>query len=231
MANIYHAFAVQSFIAEIAAARNSDPRDTLLEIIGPPRIVTLQELGVETLPNYGQSLEEHPIDTARHRRVIERVTELADWDNRQKNGRALGLAVHRSFLTYVAVVVSVVHGPDGKIRVDEVWSCLDAGTLVNRERVHSQFEGAVIFALSHALYGAITMQQGATVQSNFRDFRLMRFPEAPRAIHVEIVADDGPSCGVGEPGVPPVAPALANAIFALTGQRVRDLPIARTFKV
>ncbi|MCY1012484.1 molybdopterin-dependent oxidoreductase [Nannocystis pusilla] len=231
VANIYHAFAVQSFIAEIAAARSRDPRDTLLEIVGPPRIVTLKELGVESLPNYGQSLDEHPIDTARHRRVIERVTELADWDNRQKNGRALGLAVHRSFLTYVAVVVSVVHGPDGKIRVDEVWSCLDAGTLVNRERVHSQFEGAVIFALSHALYGEITMQQGATVQSNFRDFRLMRFPDAPRAIHVEIVADDGPSCGVGEPGVPPVAPALANAIFALTGQRVRDLPIARSLKV
>ena len=127
-------------------------------------------------------------------------------------------------------MVSVIRDPEGRLLVDEVWTSLDAGTLVNRERVRSQFEGAVIFALGHALYGEITMKGGATEQSNFRDYRLMRIGEAPRAIHVDIVDSDGPPGGAGEPGVPPVAPALANAIFALTGQRVRELPIARSLK-
>jgi len=99
------------------------------------------------------------------------------------------------------------------------------------ERARSQFEGAVIFGLSLALYGEITMKDGATEQSNFRDFRLMRLPEAPRRIHVEVLQSDAPPAGIGEPGVPPVAPALTNAIFALTGTRVRELPVIRTLSV
>jgi len=169
------------------------------------------------------------------------VTELARWKTRQKDGRALGVAVHRSFLTYVACVVSVVRDPprtmvSGKtgpspIRVDEAWIVADAGTIVNQERVRSQLEGAVIFGLGHALYGAITMKNGATEQTNFRDFRLMRMPEAPRAIHTEVIPSEHAPGGIGEPGVPPVAPALTNAIFALTNQRVRALPVVRTFPV
>lgn len=228
VANIYHAFAVQSFIAEIAAARKVDPKTQLLEVIGPPRIVTTKELGVEKVPNYGHTLDEHPIDTARLRRVIERVTELARWDRRDAEKRHLGLAAHRSFVTYVAVVVSVVRDPDGRIRVDEAWIVADAGTIVNAERVRSQLEGAVVFGLSLAMYGAITMKNGATEQSNFHDYRLMRMAEAPRAIHTEVIASEGPPGGIGEPGVPPVAPALANAVFALTGTRVRDLPLVRS---
>ena len=231
VANIYHAFAVQSFMDEIAHAASRDPLDMRLELLGPPRIVTPQELGVEKLPNYGQSLDEHPIDTARHRAVLERVAALSAWRDRKKNGRSLGIAVHRSFLTYVAVVVSVVRLADGRVHADEVWICADPGTVVNLERVRSQLEGAVIFALSHALYGEITMKKGATEQSNFRDFRLMRIKDAPRAIHVDVVRSDKPPGGVGEPGVPPVAPALANAVFALTGKRVRDLPLVRSLAV
>ncbi len=160
--------------------------------------------------------------------MLERVTDASGFRDRNKSGRALGLAVHRSFLAYVAVVVSVVKDPDGKIHVDEAWICADAGTIVNLERVRSQLEGAVLFGLSQALYGEITMKNGATEPSNFRDFRLLRIKDAPRAVHVDIVKSDAPPSGVGEPGVPPVAPALANAVFALTGQRVRDLPLVRS---
>lgn len=177
------------------------------------------------LPNYGQPRELHPVDAARHRRVVERVTDLARWDTRRAERRALGLAVHRSFLTYVAVVVAVVQ--DDPIRVDEAWVVADAGTVVNRERASAQLEGPVIFGLSHALHGAITMRRGATEQSKFGDYRLLRIGQAPRAIHVEILRSEAPPGGVGEPGVPPVAPALANAIFALTGERLRVLPVVR----
>ncbi|RYE91629.1 MAG: xanthine dehydrogenase family protein molybdopterin-binding subunit, partial [Myxococcales bacterium] len=231
VANIYHAFAVQSFIDEIAVARGVDHREQLLEIIGPPRIVTPKELGVDKVPNYGHTLDEHPIDTARLRRVVERVTELARWSTRQAEGRHLGLAAHRSFVAYVAVVVSVVKDADGRIRVDEAWIVADAGTIINAERVRAQLEGAVVFGLGLAMYGAITMKGGVTEQGNFDGYRLMRLAEAPRKIHTEVIPSEGPPCGVGEPGVPPVAPALANAVFALTGTRVRDLPLVRSVKV
>lgn len=231
VANVYHAFAVQSFVDELAHARGLDPLAHQLELLGPPRVWTKADLGVAEYKNYGQSLDEHPVDTARHRHVLERAAELARWSTRAADGRALGLAVHRSFLAYVAVVVSVVRTKAGRIAVDEAWIVADAGTVVNAERVRSQLEGAVVFGASQALYGEITMKDGATVQGNFRDFRLLRMPEAPRAVHVEIVKSDAPPGGVGEPGVPPVAPALANALFALTGTRVRSLPFCRTLDV
>lgn len=231
VANVYHAFAVQSFADELAHARGKDPRDNLLELLGPPRVVGPAELGVAKVPNYGASLDEHPVDVGRHRRVLERVTELAGWADRGRSKRALGLAVHRSFLTYVAVVASVVKDASGRLRVDEAWLVADAGRVVNLERVRSQMEGAVIFGMSLALHGAITMKAGATTQTNFRDHKLVRMAEAPRKVHVEVISSDGAPGGVGEPGVPPVAPAIANAVFALTGKRARELPLARTFAI
>jgi isoquinoline 1-oxidoreductase beta subunit len=219
--NIQQAFAVQSFIAELAAATKRDPRDMLVRVLGPARKLTPQEQGVDKLGNYGTPLDKHPIDVARLHRVIEKVSEMAGWG---KGERALGLAAHRSFLTYVAIVAQVTKGPRGEPRVEEAWIAADAGLAVNPERVRYQMEGAFVFGLSNALHGAITHEHGAVVERNFRDFRLLRMPEAPRAIHVELIASDAPPGGAGEPGVPPVAPAVANAWFALTGKRVRTLP-------
>ncbi|WP_163870703.1 xanthine dehydrogenase family protein molybdopterin-binding subunit [Myxococcus eversor] len=229
--NIFHAYAVGSFMDELAHARGVDPRDNLLEVIGPARKVSVAELGVTTLPNYGAPVEAHPVDAGRLRRVIERVTEMSGWNERAKNGRTLGLAAHRSFLSYVGVVVSMTKDAVGKARVDEAWVVVDAGLVVNPDRVRSQMEGSVIFGMSLAMYGSITMKEGATEQSNFRDYRLVRIADAPRAIHVDIVRSEEAPGGVGEPGVPPVAPAIVNAIFALTGIRVRELPIIRTVPV
>jgi isoquinoline 1-oxidoreductase beta subunit len=211
--NIFHAFAAGSFMDELAHARGIDPVENLHELFGPPRIVTLEELGVAKLPNYSTPLDEHPIDTGRLRAVIDKAAEMSRFSERK--GRALGIAAHRSFLTYVAAVASVVRDARGKIAVDEVWLAYDAGLVVNTERARSQMEGAVIFGMSHAFYGGVTMKRGVTQESNFDTYRLIRMPQAPRRIHV------------GEPGVPPVAPAIANAIFALTGQRIRELPLVR----
>ncbi|MCY1021762.1 xanthine dehydrogenase family protein molybdopterin-binding subunit [Pyxidicoccus sp. MSG2] len=229
--NIFHSFSVNSFVDELAHARGVDSRDLRLELLGPPRVVTKEELGVRELDNYGQSLDEHPIDTGRMRRVVERVTKLSRWDERKQDGRALGLAAHRSFLSYVAVVASVVKDAAGRLRVDEAWVVVDAGTVINPDRVRAQMEGSVIFGMSLALHGEISMKGGAVEQSNFRDFKLVRINEAPRKIHVDIVESDGAPGGIGEPGVPPVAPAIANAVFALTGTRVRELPLARSLQV
>ena len=222
VANIHQVFAIQSFIGELAHETRRDPRDMLLRVLGPARKLTAEEQGTKALWNYGEPLDKHPVDVGRLHRVIEKVTDMAGWSKRA--GRALGLAAHRSFVTYVAVVAQVGKGPRGELRVEEAWIAADAGTVVNPDRVRYQLEGSFVFALSNALHGAITYDKGAVVQRNFRDYRLLRMPEAPRAIHVELVRGDAPPGGAGEPGVPPVAPAVANAWFELTGTRVRNLP-------
>jgi isoquinoline 1-oxidoreductase beta subunit len=230
--NLFQAFSVGSFVDEIAHARGTDPRDTWFEILGPSRKASLAELGVTEMKNYGQSLEQHPVDVGRLRGVIERVTKAARWDERKQDGRFLGLAAHRSFLSYAAAVASVVQTPDGRIAVDEVWLAFDAGTVVNPDRVRAQMEGATIFGMTLALHGGITFKGGAVEQSNFLDGgRVVRMNEAPRLTHVELVESDAAPGGVGEPGVPPVAPAITNAIFAMTGKRVRELPLSKSLKV
>jgi isoquinoline 1-oxidoreductase beta subunit len=229
--NIFHAFAIGSFIDELAAARRTDPRATWLEIIGPARQLGLVDLGIDKLPNYGETLERHPVDAGRLRTVIERVTDAAKWSDRKRSGRALGLAAHRSFVSYAAAVISVVPDKQRVLRIDEAWICLDAGTVVNKDRFHAQMEGSVVMGISNAMFGGITMKGGAVEQSNFRDARIARIGQVPARIHTDLVPSSGPPCGVGEPGVPPVAPALANAVFALTGRRIREIPLARALGI
>jgi isoquinoline 1-oxidoreductase beta subunit len=227
VANIQQAFAVQSFIAELAHELKRDPKDVLLEVLGDSKDpITIASQGVAKLSNYGTPLEKHPISRDRFRGVIEAVTKAARWSERgAQKDRGFGLAVHRSFLSYIAVVAAVIKDANGKLRLDEVWLAADCGTVINTERVRSQLEGAVIFGQSIAFHSEITMRKGAVVQGNFHEHKLARIPEAPRAVHIELIRNTLPPGGVGEPGVPPVAPAITNAVFALTGTRHRVLPM------
>jgi isoquinoline 1-oxidoreductase beta subunit len=226
VANIYHAFAVCSFADECAHAAGRDPKDYLLDLIGPARNIDLKAQGVD-YPNMGP-IETYPVDTGRLRKVIEIAAEKSGWGKRTlPKGHALGIAAHRSFLSYIATVVEVAVGPDGKISIPRVDTVVDAGMIVNPDRVRSQFEGAAVFGASLTLMGEITATNGKIDQSNYNNYPVARINEAPYETRVHIVETDAPPAGVGEPGVPPFAPALCNAIFAATGKRIRELPIGK----
>lgn len=228
VSNIPHAFAVQSMVAEIAAATGRDQKEVLLELIGPARIVDLSA-SVEKLWNYGEPIESYPIDAGRLRRVVELAAEKAGWGRAVPPGHGLGIAVHRSFVSYVATVVEAAVDGKGKLTIPRVDTAIDCGTFVNPERIQSQMEGAAVMGLSLAKHGAITFKDGRVQQSNFDDYPVARIDESPLITNVHIMpaASDVPPSGVGEPGVPPFAPALCNAIFAATGKRIRSLPIGR----
>jgi isoquinoline 1-oxidoreductase beta subunit len=228
VANIYHAFAIQSFIDELAALSGRDRIEYFLEVLGQPRTIDFTAEGT-TNANYGKPLDQYPWETGRLRRVIEVVAEKSGWANRKpEKGRALGFAAHRSFLSYVAAVVDVAVDDQGRISIPRVDVAVDAGRVVHPERVQSQFEGAAVFGVSLALMGEITAVQGRIQQSNFNDYPVARISEAPKKTNVYIVPSDGLPAGVGEPGVPPIAPALCNALFTITGKRIRHLPIKNT---
>ena len=227
VANIYHAFAAQSFANECAHAAGRDSVEYLLALIGPARIVDIKKSAPE-YPNYGGSLEVYPIDTARYRHVIELAAEKSGWGKKKlAKGQGMGIAVHRSFLTYVATVVQVEVNDQGELRIPRVDTAVDAGLVVNPEATRNQFEGAAVFGTSLARFGEITATDGVVDQSNFDSYPVSRMNEAPYQTNVHIVESRAPPAGVGEPGVPPFAPALCNAIFAATGKRVRELPLSR----
>ncbi|HZO04801.1 MAG TPA: molybdopterin cofactor-binding domain-containing protein, partial [Solirubrobacterales bacterium] len=172
--------------------------------------------------------ERHPFDTGRLRRVIELAAERSGWAKKKPGrGRALGLAAHRSFLTYVAAVVEVEVDARGRVRIPRVDFAVDAGRVINPDRVKAQFEGAAVFGASIALMGEISAAAGQIQQSNFHDYPVARITEAPYETHVHLVPSQEAPAGVGEPGVPPIAPAICNAIFAATGKRIRDLPLSK----
>ncbi|KYG24434.1 twin-arginine translocation pathway signal protein [Bradyrhizobium sp. AT1] len=226
VSNIPRAFAVQSMVGEIAQATGRDQKDMLLELIGSPRIV---KPAVKDLWNYGEPQDSYPIDTARLRKVVELVAEKGEWGRKVPKGHGLGIAVHRSFVSYIATIVEVAVDDKGKLTVPRVDTAIDCGTYVNPERIASQIEGAAIMGLSLAKYGEISFKDGKVQQKNFDDFQVVRIDESPVVTNVYIVppGPDTPPSGVGEPGVPPFAPALINAIFAATGKRIRSLPIGK----
>jgi len=223
VANIYHAFAIQSFADELAKAANKDSVQYLLDLIGRPRIVDLGQKPDD------EEAKTYPLDTGRLRHVIELAAERSGWGKRTMGkGHGLGIAAHRSFLTYVATVVEVEVDDQGQVHIPNVWTAVDAGTVVAPDNVRNQFEGAAVFGASLALFSEITATNGVIDQGNFNDYQLARMNNAPRHVDVQIVASDAPPAGVGEPGTPPFAPALCNAICAATGKRVRELPVSKT---
>jgi len=227
VANIYHAFATHSFVDELAQLAKRDAVEYLLDVLGQPRKIDLKAQGA-AYPNYGKSVEQYPVDTGRLRRVIELAAERSGWAKKKPaKGHALGIAAHRSFLTYVAAVVEVEVDDRGKIRIPRVDLAVDAGRVINPDRVKAQFEGAAVFGASIALLGEITAAGGQIQQSNFHDYPVARIHEAPLETRVHIVPSEEPPAGVGEPGVPPMSPAICNALFAATGKRIRELPVSK----
>jgi isoquinoline 1-oxidoreductase beta subunit len=224
--NIPHAFAQNSMANMMAYAAGKDPYQYLMALLGPDRVLDLSNTDYW---NYDQTYDEYPIMTARLKNVLKVAAEKAGYGKKLGDREAIGVAVHRSFTTYVATAVRVQVSRDGKISIPRVDVACDAGLVVNPERVRAQMEGASIYGLTGAMYGSITAKNGAIEQSNFHDYQMVRMPEAPREIHVHILnaAGNFPPGGVGEPGVPPFTPALTNAIFAATGKRILDLPISK----
>jgi isoquinoline 1-oxidoreductase subunit beta len=221
--NIPHAFAVCSFADELAAAAGKDPIEYLRQLLGAPRKLDFKAMSVN-YPNYGASLDDYPVDTGRLHGVLDLVARNSDWGKSLPSRQGRGVAVHRSFLTYVAAVVQVTVGNDGQITIPRVDVALDCGLVVNPDRVRAQFEGAAIMGISNALYSNISIKQGRIEQSNFGDYLVARTDITPET-HVHIVESNAPPAGVGEPGVPPIAPAICNSIFAATGKRIRALPV------
>ncbi len=224
VANIYHAFAIQCFADELAHGANKDSVEYLLGLIGPARILNLDYKGDDA-----EDAKKYPFDTGRLRRVAEIAVERSGWSKKtSRKGHGMGIAVHRSFLTYVATVVEVDVDNKGQVHIPSVWTAVDAGTLVSPDNVRNQFEGAAVFGASLALFGEITATNGVIDQSNFDNYQVARMSRAPRHVDVHLVKSDAPPAGVGEPGVPPFAPALCNAVFAATGKRARELPLSKT---
>lgn len=225
--NIQHAFAMNCFTHELAEAAGRDHLDLLLEMIGEAEVMDLSKDGVAEYWNYGDPVEEWPIMPNRLSNVLRTVAAKSGYGKALPKGHGLGLAVHRAFHSYVATAVHVVVRDDGSLHVPQVDTAIDCGRYVNPEGVRKQVEGAAIYGNTVARFGKITTAKGAVVQSNFHDYPITRMNDAPLDVRVHLVEDfvHLRPCGVGEPGVPPYAPALVNAIHQATGKRIRSLPI------
>jgi isoquinoline 1-oxidoreductase beta subunit len=226
VSNIPHAFAIQSFVAELAHEAGRDPKDYLLEILGKDRVIDPAFFSDGW--DYGEDPRRYPYETARLRKVVEAAAKGIGWGRKLPKGQGLGIAAHRSFVSYTGCAVEVAVDAKGTLTIPRVDIAFDCGSVVNPDRVQAQLQGAVIQGLSLALSGEISFKDGVIQQSNFDDYPVLRIDGAPPRIEAHLVPAknyDGPLGGVGEPGVPPVAPALLNAIFAATGKRIRSLPV------
>ena len=208
--HIHSGFGNNSFADELAHAANIDPVQFHLNLIGKDRIIK------------GKS--EYPYDAKRMKDVLKNTAKIANWGKTLPENHGLGVAVHYSFYSYVATIVEV-SVKNEKLKVEHIWTTIDCGLALNKDNITNQLEGAAIFGMSIALYGKISAKEGAIEQNNFFDYQMTRMKDAPK---IEIAIMDKmeePPTGVGEPGVPVIAPAICNAIFNAIGKRVRSLPL------
>src|SRR5215472_6793801 len=208
-------FVVESFVDELAHAAGADPLEFRLRLIGDDR----------KIPDFTNPKEGKPLDTARQKGVLKLVAEKADWGKPLPKGVARGIAGYYSFETYTAAVAEV-SVKDGNIHVNRLVYAVDCGRPINPDGIRAQVEGAAIYGISAALHDAITINRGRVEQSNFHDYQMPRINETPKT-EVHVVMSIEEPTGIGEPGLPVVAPALCNALFALTGKRIRRLPIRK----
>ncbi|MCI2230089.1 molybdopterin-dependent oxidoreductase [Polaribacter sp. MSW13] len=208
--NIHSGFGNNSFVDELAFAAKKDPVQFHLDLLGKEKVIK------------GRS--DYPFESKRLKNVLKNTAKIANWGKELPKGHGIGVAVHYSFYSYVATAVEV-SVKNGKVKVENVWTTIDCGLALNKDNIKNQLEGAAIFGMSIALYGKVSVKEGAVEQHNFFDYQMTRMKDAPN-IYVDIVeAMNEPSTGVGEPGVPVMAPAICNAIFNATGKRVRSLPL------
>ena len=197
--NTFNAFVVESFIDELAHAAKKDPYEYRRDLLGK---------------------------APRHLGVLNLAATKAGWSTPLPAGRSRGIAVWKSFDSYVAEVAEISLRPDGTPRVHRVVCAVDCGPVVNPSIVEAQMEGAIVYGLTAALWGEITIDKGRAQQSNFHNYQMLRLADMPK-VEVHIVPSTDSQGGVGEPGTPPIAPAVCNAIFALNGKRIRKLPIGK----
>ncbi|MGY0642988.1 MAG: molybdopterin cofactor-binding domain-containing protein [Paraglaciecola chathamensis] len=228
VSNIQHGFAIGSFVDEVATKAGISTSDMWLNLIGEDRIVDPKTQGFQ-YENYGESYDNFPIETKRLKNVLNMLLAKSGANNSTSENEGWGISVHRSFVSYVAVATKVKVEND-KVTVLEMHSVIDAGRVVNPDRVKSQQEGAMIFGLSIALMGEITIKEGAIEQSNYHDYTVLRMHQSPKIV-THIVESDAAPGGVGEPGVPPVAASVTNAIYHASGKRIRALPINKDYSV
>ena len=214
------AFSVETFLDDVAHAVGKDPFQFRLELLSKdPHSKAILQLTAPA-PMRPSLFAKFPRD----RQVMQLAAEKAGWGKPLPPGRGRGLAVHYSFHASLAYVAEVTVASDGSIKVDRVVCAVDCGIAVNPDVIRAQVEGGVAFGLGAILNSTITLKQGRVEQSNFNDYRVLRMNEMPN-VEVYIVDSEEPPSGIGEPTVPPIGPAVSNAIFAATGKRARTLPL------
>ena len=225
---IHNGFAIGSFVDELAHAAGKDPVQFLLALIGPDRKDDFSKAGlIKAADYYGAKWADHPMDSARAKHVVRLAAERSGWHTPLPRGRGRGVAMHRSFLSYVAMVVEVEVLPDGTVNVPRATVAVDAGFVANPDRARAQMEGALVMAMSNTLYSELSFSEGRAIQGNYGAYGVTRLKAAPHVVSVHLVPSEGLPGGIGEPGVPPAGAAIMNAIYSATGVRVRELPVAK----
>jgi isoquinoline 1-oxidoreductase beta subunit len=202
-------FADESFLDELAHEMKKDPIALRLELLEKAKNQPIGRAG-------------H--DPVKFKSVVDLVSQMSNWGKNKKPNVYYGFAMHYSFSTYAAHVVEITKSPKGALRVTKVFCAVNCGRVINQSGAEGQVQGAIVDGLSHAMFSKVTFNKGAVEQTNFHTYKFLRMKHAPIDVVVKFVPSEDAPTGLGEPGLPPMAPAVANAIFAATGKRMRKLP-------